>query len=589
MKSDDMIDQIRIYYECLEQADVVIKKNIDDLIQDFPNKPTISLIRLKNGRKSYKYYSKNIAPIIMWKNPDILVSVIKNKIEYPVLMAEFSNAVFTEDHELQRFDGYIAAAKNNCIYIKISPLKRTSGSSHGGNTNFDHVGPYSLIYKKFKRIFFHFDCECNDNGDVIVNNDYLSCPSRLENFDLFLKSLFSFIYNTDFNKNWIKEFEEEIIKVDYFKEWKKKLETFVLPDVTELNSTRIQWNDSSKELVLKINRFGHAMDPERGMLAYYGTLYQNTVSKMIFDDKNNAWYNGTPKSKEIDNYINSNGLNNAFDYLFCFMMGSGLYNNNDFHNIVLNYQSTSKNFLEIDLTNFIFRNYDNLSKPLRTIFDYSIFFFIEDKFNDTKIKFIWNKSQKVFKDVDLPNISKITDRTTFEEDEVTYITVHNILKPNGYKILAVSYPGAQGDRAILVAPGTGRRQKRSYIDIISYLPSKFTSLQENKGKFNSSSIQNEINELSNYKNNKEHINAIDTFLTRFDNNAPRLIKIGVGFWANPTFNISKIKDLDISNLDYFVYVTPDMKEWHIWRSGDDNLFNINKGKITLPKTYEIKK
>ena len=167
--------------------------------------------------------------------------------------------------------------------------------------------------------------------------------------------------------------------------------------------------------------------------------------------------------------------------------------------------------------------------------------------------------------------------------------LHNVLKKNEFVILAVSYPGAQADRVVLIAPGTGRKQERRYIDIISYLPKKFTNLQENKGKYSPSEIQKEINELTKYKTEREYKDAINSFIDRFDSNAPKVIKIGVGFWANSKFTTSKIKELDIRNLDYFVYLTSDRKEWFIWNTGKDNMFKVTNGKILIPQTYEVVK
>ena len=54
-------------------------------------------------------FSKKIAPIIYWKDPDILISLVKDDVEHPLVLLEFSTAVFTEDHELQRFDGMLTA------------------------------------------------------------------------------------------------------------------------------------------------------------------------------------------------------------------------------------------------------------------------------------------------------------------------------------------------------------------------------------------------------------------------------------------------------------------------------------------------
>jgi hypothetical protein len=153
----------------------------------------------------------------------------------------------------------------------------------------------------------------------------------------------------------------------------------------------------------------------------------------------------------------------------------------------------------------------------------------------------------------------------------------------------VSYPGAQADRVVLIAPGTGRRQERRYIDIISYLPNKFTTLQENKGKFSLAQTQKDIDELQKYKNSDGHKNGILSFIDRFEKSAPKTLKIGVGFWANSRFSVSDLKDLDIKDLDYFVYLTSDRKEWHIWNTGNGDMFKTMKGTINIPTTFEIVK
>lgn len=545
----------------------------------------IELIRLKG---SHSYYSKNVAPIIFWKDPDILLTVIVDEVEYPLLLIEFSNAVFTEDHELQRFDGLVAAAESNCIYVKISPITKKSQSEHGGNIDFDYLGPFSLILKRFKKVFFHFDWKCDEKGIVLVDENYPSCPNQITEFYNLLKYLIKSISTNEYSSDkWVGNFEKTIFADRYFKEWKNKLEIFSFPDIKSLNTSRTEWVDSRKEFVLKLNRFGHAMDPERGMLAYYGTLYDKTVSKMLFSEDNNAWYKDIPKEKEIEQHIEKFGLKTGYDYLYCFMLGSGLYNNIDFKQIVSRYMKNKESRIEIDLTDFLNKNYISLSKAMRTIFKNSIYFYITDDNNEVKVKLFWNRFNMGKDYSELLDITSIVERKYFDEDDVTYITVHNILKKNDYVLLAVSYPGAQADRVVLIAPGTGRRQQRRYIDIISYLPKKYTNLQENKGAYSPTEIQDEIDELSRYKTEKDHIEAISSFIDRFDKNAPKVVKIGIGFWANSKFNISKVKELDIRKLDYFVYLAPDRKEWFIWSTGKGDMFGKTKGKINIPLTFEV--
>jgi hypothetical protein len=330
------------------------------------------------------------------------------------------------------------------------------------------------------------------------------------------------------------------------------------------------------------------MDPERGMLAYYGIIGEKTVSKMIFDEENDAWYKDIPKEAEIADYINRKGLETPYDFIYCFSLGSGLHSNSMFMEIVKKQERTGSDPVMIDLSDFIRQNLSNMSKPLKTIFAYSTLFVIENTLGERKVIFKWEAYDESTIFSDYADATMIKERATIDEDDVTYATIHNILKPNGYCIIAVSYPGAQGDRVILVEPKTGRRQKRKYLDVISYLPKKNTSLQENKGAYQSGGLQQDIIELANYKKEKAYKEGLEAFLERYGKDAVGLVvKIGVGFWAHQSFALSDIKNLDLKDLDYFIYITSDRKRWAIWRTGKDDMFSLTSGNVCIPLTYEV--
>lgn len=247
--------------------------------------------------------------------------------------------------------------------------------------------------------------------------------------------------------------------------------------------------------------------------------------------------------------------------------------------------------ITIDLSEFVKRNSSDLSKPLKTIFEYSILFVIEDSLGERKVVLKWKPGQQASESKFFSNFADVTmlkERTTIDEDDVTYVTVHNILKPNGYHVIAVSYPGAQADRVILVEPKTGRGQARKYLDVISYLPKKNTNLQENKGAYQLGELQKDITELTNYKMNNAYKEGLEAFLERYGKDAAGLVvKIGVGFWAHKSFTVADIKDLDIKHLDYFIYITNDRKRWTIWRTGNDDMFSLSTGDVSIAKTYEV--
>jgi hypothetical protein len=577
--------ELRIYFESFEQGANFIYPVIKRILSELKIECQIKLIKLKGN---HEFYCKRLSSIIYWKNPDILISVVNDKEEYPIIVMEFSNAVFTADHELQRFDGLIAAAENKCIYIKISPLKKESPSAHGGDVEFDYVKPYALIYKKFKKIFFHFDWEVGNNGIVKVDENYLSCPNNIDRFERLLKIVFDMVVKHGIDK-WILKLDETISNDSCFKEWSKILKEYEFDSGESLRSSRTRLLENSV-LELKLNRFGHAMDPERGMLAFYGTLFENVISKMMFDDSNNAWYKDIPNEDKISKYIEKNGLRRGYDFLYCFMLGSGLDTNEEFKEIVNKFENDSSPTLKIDVNSFIENNFSQLNKALRTIFKYSKELRIIDKNDILKVIFVWKIKNFIFESSTNQLITSISELSDLDEDLVTYITIHNILKENNFKILSVSYPGAQGDRAILVEAGTGRRQERKYLDIIAYLPKvDITTLQENKGKFTRQGIQIDIDKLSKYKTNKPYFNALRRFQQKYEPSSVKsTIKIGIGFWANKNFTINKIKDLKLNELDYFIYITSDMKQWKIWRTGKENIFIKNEGKINFSlEIYEI--
>lgn len=579
-----------MYYESIEQAYHFVLPIIQKIIGSLAPDVQIKLVRMS---KDYTHYSRKVAPIIFWKEPDILMTAIQHNGEYPLLLIEFSTAVFTEDHELQRFDGMVTAARNNCVYTKISPTEKVSPTEHGGKVEFDYSKPFSLIYTKYGLPYFHFEWECDEKGVVEVDPEYLSCPQQIKEFELLLEAILGEIIKNGYSDGWIKKVTTAIQSRTYFRQWLDKLKSTSQIDVTTLYTSRTRWIErdptlNSGILELKLNRFGHAMDPERGMLAYYGSLTTKLVSKMMFSEDKDAWYKDIPKEEEIKRYIQRNGLVRAYDFLYCFALGSSLFNNKDFMKIVKKHEKSNANRITIDLTDFIQKNFPNLSKPLKTIFVYSMLFAIEDDSGKRKIIFKWRPYQEPEFFKGYSRITQITERTTLDEDDVTYIAVHNILKPNGYKIVAVSYPGAQADRRILVEPGTGRRQPREYIDIISFLPKKATSLQENQGSYASKKFKSDVNELSLYKKEPTYIKGLRNFQERY---APESLdtstKIGVGFWAHRAFTVSHIKKLDLRDLDYFVYITNDRKGWKIWRTGKDNMFSITSGKVSILKTYEV--
>ena len=266
-------------------------------------------------------------------------------------MLEISTAVFTKDHELQRFDGMIAAVNNKTIYAKLSPIHKESDRKMAGDTKFDYRIPYALVHKdpEFNgAVPEHFDLPVIKNlltkkkSYVEKDEHYVSCPKPISEFNEFLTTIIKTNISSFDKAAWLEKTRIELEKFTCRLAWTKTLECIELEDITKNNSARTRWEDPPGRLLTKINRFGHAMDPERGMLVYFFTFKNNKKQKarMWFSNKK-TWHGGN--YKQIERWTEKHGkhstkydnklLKTSYDHLRCFMYGASLYPDMDKLNV----------------------------------------------------------------------------------------------------------------------------------------------------------------------------------------------------------------------------------------------------------------
>ena len=75
-----MLKEFRIYYESLEQAENYFKPLLENAVSQKELNAVIKLVKLKGNAS---YYSEKIAPLVFWKDPDILLTVITEEEEIP--------------------------------------------------------------------------------------------------------------------------------------------------------------------------------------------------------------------------------------------------------------------------------------------------------------------------------------------------------------------------------------------------------------------------------------------------------------------------------------------------------------------------
>lgn len=125
------IDQIRIYAEVLEQG-MDFKNYINSKYK------SIDCINIytKKGAKKIDKNSSVIDKIRAFKDVDVLITAISDNCEYPLVMIEYSTAVPTDDHKMQRSDVYFWGAAFKVPVMKISPASKGLDQEFGGGKTF---------------------------------------------------------------------------------------------------------------------------------------------------------------------------------------------------------------------------------------------------------------------------------------------------------------------------------------------------------------------------------------------------------------------------------------------------------------------
>lgn len=581
--------ELRVYYESLEQS---LHYLVEDIKKSFPD---IDVLLVKKCQQSIntkgfkKEYSKNLSKILIRKNPDLIVTIINNNIEYPLCVIEFSTAVFTKDHEQQRSDNFQIPIKNNVFYIKVSSTKKDSGN-HGGDTSYNYLEPFSLCFNKYEKLPFHIEWEVEESNPKYVkkNKKYKSIPHQNSHFIELIEIIIKSYLSSDYDN-----YEEKVLSIinqhNHFKNWINCLTEYNdYENLKSINSSRTEWFDyfiplgKSNVFVLKFNRMGHAMDPERGMLTHYNTFFGDKdiffISKLVFDKNSDSWYKSTPREKEIKDRISQIDNIDKPDLVEFFIKGLSIPNSEQLLSILGGLENSI-----YDISNYVIDNFQYFNSAVRTIFENSKSLILTNGIN-SELFLVW---EGVFADFDysnLPSVTSIKKRTSISEDDVTYITMNDVFRVNSITPISVSYPGAQSDTPVLPDKELGRKQLRTYIDSVGF-KNESIILQENKGSFKLKEIVSDISKILKFKQDKNYIDAIIQFSVEQNLEVKNII-IGVGFGYSNQMS-SKLSECGIDKVDYFLVISENMDSWKIFSNTDDNIFPIKTSNLLYPLTYEV--
>ncbi|WP_400205422.1 hypothetical protein [Candidatus Methanarcanum hacksteinii] len=500
------IDSFRIYCEVYEQG-VDIKDYIKIVEEKLSiNSPVDLVYTTKKGSSTDNVVNR----IITAKKTDLMITALSKDIECPLLVIEYSTAVPTDDHIMQRSDVLYWGSKYHVPSLKISPLNKRMGEdkNHGGGDKITEEFETFLAIKNQSPYYFIKWSSEEGREFLKQNHKRLSCIPFTDSLTCILHDLiknylvanspseyFSLTYSNYYekHKDLLSKYSDKVIKS-------------IFP-----NSSRLQWNNNT--ITVKINRFGHAMDPDRGIVYFMNMLLgrNSVISEMQIQRSGievrggyKSLFDSIPKEKEMMDWAKN--LVSSGNRVTSKMAAEVFFKSTNMDSLFdsLSWDGSKAHISDSALKNYL-KTVVNLSHQY--IFYLSKYLILTDQNRNILATITWNNqltdeclSNLLSNNYSQTKVKRIVIKDV-SEDLVTYSTV-KVLEKAELKLAAVSYPGAQGDLCILI--GEGRNVLREYVDVIAYREKEKIitrlMLQENKTELSQS--KKDVEKLNDIKNNQ---------------------------------------------------------------------------------------
>ncbi|MDR0850018.1 MAG: hypothetical protein LBN07_00860 [Christensenellaceae bacterium] len=456
------IDKIRIYCEVFEQGlDLkqyicAAKKIAEQNILIVYNKKTKGAIVPSNSV---------VARIRKSKDYDILVTVISGAKELPLFAVEYSTAAPPDDHKMQRSDTYFWGQVYKFPVIKISPTSKGMNKEFGGGKKITDSFERHIAIKNGSVAYFIAWEE--------ISNELLKVDAERPSCMLYSAEIEALI------RGFINIYENSLNAEDYYNkclaEYKSKYndyQTYGPADYKRIFEDSLRYHWYQDKLAAKINRFGHAMDPDRGVLCFISMMLgsENCIAEFQVGRDSQVSYkslfDGTSREAEMMEFIKDKEVLSAEDAIHIFKHSL---------NLGAHLNLTQPNEKEYYFSDEALHNYliNGSSISVKSLFLLTSEIVFTDASRQRICSIKWNLAiSKRYKNTfyvnDFAPISiGLIDSAGIGEDIITYCTF-NLYKQMLHEIIGVSYPGAQGDKCILVGEGKGKKVKRIYADSISY-------------------------------------------------------------------------------------------------------------------------
>ena len=486
---------IRLYCECIEQGQILFLPLFESA---FPNHE-VKLVRMPRTNQVKR--NRGLKGVFDPANPDGLATIIEDGQEFPFVTFEISDAVKTEDHELQRYPQVCSSMAYDLIHIKISPHNKQTEASFGGNVDFNPLTIPRILRDEYRfRGAFMLNWP-NGNTDFICkrNPDYPSCPEQ--GCIVLLQAVINAISKTlekgSRPAEGTYEFSDRVWA--NLNDQAKKIYDTKLNSATSQSALFEEWAAmrmspakgylrkrmiSESHVLVTIPRFDRD-SPGPGEVMSYAMMSGATTVGIA--------YCGRDRSMRIDSKYDSRALN-----LPCNSIQDVA---NRFFNIfaqkkdkmpveLLELLQTSwneNNNTNIDVTAGLAKlaHKGKMKKWVMTMVFFADYLIIHDRPHISHpITFHWNRLEIIGSEFGstenimgyLKTFNEITQYPPLTlidpmhmpvllggEDYVTWAATM-VLKEQGWKFTALSYPGSQGDGAILPTGESGLSRERTYCD-----------------------------------------------------------------------------------------------------------------------------
>ena len=500
----------------------------------------------------------------------------------------------------------------NCFYIKIASRKETDKPTSGAPIDplmIPRAFREKLSYEGF--IHCEWETEANNPYKLLRMPGFSGCPPPFPILAETLNAAASqFVLH---ESEWFAAAVAELKQTSAYQSYDKKLLA-----AQSLEEKLVEWGDRETKLRgdrnslrfhvrtdsvgAKIYRFEKAMDPDRGIITF--------ISTMLSEEREIFGIYSLVRSRSDDALLKQPLTDLAHLEIKTIAAFA-----KDKHSVPLWFETALLDCVrqavaedlpldsKFDITEILIANQDKISgRVISTICYFTDGIFL----NHNGLKIIWDRFALLgFKREDflarlplkygfdvpakpLP-IRLLTDACS--EDEVTYAIVHRVLKPNNFRVVSVSYPGAQGGEAVLPEPERGKSQKRNYLDVVALPPICNEAgfdvlLGETKDEFSGGVIE-DVAKLKKYQENEQYKTALQTALLKAKVELPSgelgEIVIGVGFGVKNTETTWNPADVD------FIFRIKNRTIWQIgiFRQDLKELIPTVEGKTDFPICYEI--